>query len=74
MPPGRLGLEKIRPICEELPGWQQSLQGINSIDDLPAPARRYLERISQLTGVRLAMVGTGAAREATIMISNPFRD
>jgi adenylosuccinate synthase len=72
MPPGRLGLDKIRPVCEDLPGWHQSLQGARSMTDLPPQARRYLERISELTNVRLAMVGTGAAREATIMISNPF--
>jgi len=72
MPPGRIGLDKIRPICEELPGWHQSLQGARSLTDLPAEARRYLERISELTNVRLAMIGTGAAREATIMLSNPF--
>jgi adenylosuccinate synthase len=73
MPPGRIGLDKVRPICEELPGWHQGLQGIRSMADLPPPARRYLERISELTGVRLAMVGTGAAREAIIMLSNPFQ-
>jgi adenylosuccinate synthase len=72
MLPGRSGLEKIRPICEELPGWSQSLQGISSMDDLPGAARHYLDRISQLCGIPLAMVGTGASREATIMISNPF--
>jgi adenylosuccinate synthase len=72
MPPGRIGLDKLRPVCEELPGWEQSLQGIQSMDDLPAAARRYLERIGELTGVRLAIIGTGAAREATIMLSNPF--
>jgi adenylosuccinate synthase len=74
MPPGRIGLDKIRPVCEELSGWHQSLQGARSMGDLPIQARRYLERISELTGVRLAMVGTGAAREATIMLSNPFHD
>ena len=72
MPPGRVGLDKVRPVCEELPGWQQSLQGIRSLDDLPPAARRYLERIGELTGVPLAIIGTGAAREATIMLSNPF--
>ncbi len=72
MPPGRIGLDKIRPIYEDLPGWHQSLQGARSLNDLPPQARRYLERINELTGVRLAMVGTGAAREATIMLSNPF--
>ena len=72
MPPVRALLDKVRPICEELPGWHQSLQGVRSMSDLPAAPRRYLERISKVTGVPLAMVGTGAARDATIMIKNPF--
>ena len=72
MPPGRMGLDKIRPIYEDLPGWHQSLQGARALSDLPPEARRYLDRIAELTGVPLAMVGTGAAREATIMLSNPF--
>jgi adenylosuccinate synthase len=74
MPPGRIGLDKVRPIYEDLPGWHESLQGGRSLNDLPAPARRYLDRIADLTAVPLAMVGTGAAREATIMLSNPFLD
>ena len=72
MPPGRIALDKVRPIYEDLPGWHQSLQGARSLNDLPAPARRYLDRIAELTSVPLAMIGTGAAREATIMLSNPF--
>jgi adenylosuccinate synthase len=74
MPPGRTALERIRPVYEDFPGWQESPQGARSMNDLPPAARRYLERITQLTGVPLAMIGTGAAREATIMISNPFRE
>jgi adenylosuccinate synthase len=42
------------------------------MNDLPLPARRYLERIGELSGEPLAIIGTGAAREATIMIRNPF--
>jgi adenylosuccinate synthase len=72
MPPGRAALGKVRPVYEELPGWHQSLQGVQTMGELPAAARHYLERISKVTGVPLAIVGTGAAREATIMIKNPF--
>ena len=61
-----------RPIYEEMPGWSESLSGARALSDLPPNARRYLERISELAGVRLAMVGVGEAREATIVLSNPF--
>jgi adenylosuccinate synthase len=72
MPPGRGTLERARPVYEEMPGWRESLSGARALSDLPPNARRYLERIAELAGVRLAMVGVGAPREATIVLSNPF--
>jgi adenylosuccinate synthase len=72
MPPGRSALERARPVYEELPGWSESLSRARTLDDLPPNARRYLDRIAELAGVRLAMVGVGASREATIVLSNPF--
>jgi len=72
MPPGRATLERARPVYEEMPGWSESLSGARELSDLPPNARRYLERIAELAGVQLAMVGVGAPREATIVLSNPF--
>jgi adenylosuccinate synthase len=72
MPPGRATLQRVRPIYEEMPGWSESLSSARALDDLPPNARRYLDRIAELAGVRLAMVGVGAPREATIVLSNPF--
>jgi adenylosuccinate synthase len=72
MPPGRGALERARPVYEEMPGWSESLGGARTLSDLPPNARRYLDRVAELAGVRLAMVGVGAPRESTIVISNPF--
>jgi adenylosuccinate synthase len=72
IPPGRHLLEKVKPVYEEIPGWREDITRARSLAELPAAARRYLERISELSGVKLAMVGVGAAREATIVIENPF--
>ncbi|MGH7907787.1 MAG: adenylosuccinate synthase [Candidatus Binataceae bacterium] len=72
MPASRRLLERARPIYEEMPGWTEDISGARSIRDLPANARRYLERIAQLSGVKLAMVGVGASREAIIVLENPF--
>jgi len=72
MPPGRATLQRVRPMYEEIPGWSESLSSARALDDLPPHARRYLDRIAELAGVRLAMVGVGASREATIVLSNPF--
>ncbi len=72
MPPGRGMLERARPVYEEMSGWSESLGGARALSALPPNARRYLERVAELAGVRLAMVGVGAPREATIVLSNPF--
>jgi adenylosuccinate synthase len=72
MPPGRGALERVRPVYEEIPGWSERLNGARSLEDLPLNARRYLDRVAELAGVPLAMVGVGAAREATIVLKNPF--
>ncbi|MBF6568848.1 MAG: adenylosuccinate synthase [Candidatus Binataceae bacterium] len=72
MPPSCLALDKVRPLYEELPGWDENLGEARSLAELPENARRYLDRIAQLSGVKLAMVGVGAAREAIIILENPF--
>ncbi len=40
--------------------------------DLPESSQRYLKRVGELSGVRLAIVSLGASREATIVLENPF--
>jgi len=72
MPPGRGALARAKPIFEEMPGWMDDLSAARSMDDLPTNVRRYLERISALTRVKLAMAGVGASRDAAIVIENPF--
>jgi adenylosuccinate synthase len=72
MPAGRAALEKVRPLYEELPGWDQDISGVRSLADLPENARRYLDRIAELGGTKLSMVGVGAGREAIIVLENPF--
>ncbi len=74
MPGGRSALESVKPVYEEMPGWSGDLSAARELSELPNNARRYLERISSLCGgVRLAMVGVGASRDATIVSENPFR-
>jgi adenylosuccinate synthase len=73
LPPSRQLLGKVKPVYESLSGWQEDISAARSVGDLPENARRYLERLSELCGVRLAMVGVGPARDATIVLANPFQ-
>ena len=57
------------PVYEDLDGWEEDISGIRSMDDLPAAARRYVERVEELAGVPVTMVSVGPDREATFLPS-----
>ncbi|GBF11531.1 adenylosuccinate synthase [Tepidibacillus sp. HK-1] len=60
------------PVYEELPGWDEDITGVRSLNDLPVNARHYIERISQLTGIPIAIFSVGPNREQTNMIKGVF--
>lgn len=59
-------LRNVKPIYETLPGWQSDVTKVRNFTDLPAPARRYLDRISQLVGRPVEIVSVGPDREQTM--------
>jgi adenylosuccinate synthase len=61
------------PIYEVLPGWSETTAGLTNWEQLPAKARRYLERIEALVGTPIDMVSTGPDRVHTILLRHPFR-
>ncbi|MGQ9455732.1 MAG: adenylosuccinate synthase [Armatimonadota bacterium] len=61
-------LWKAVPIYEELPGWTEEIGDARVFDDLPASARRYVERISQLVGVPVCLLGVGPRRDQTVVL------
>ncbi len=66
-------LAEAQPVYEELPGWKESLSDLREYEELPANARRYVERVEQLVGVETIAVSVGADRAQTIVRKNPFR-
>ena len=63
-------IRKVKPIYETLPGWQEDITGVRSLDELPAAARDYLDRIGELIGVPVEMVSVGPDRAQTIPVLN----
>jgi adenylosuccinate synthase len=59
-------LRRVTPIYETLPGWQEEISNIRRVSDLPANARRYLERLSQLIGIPVEIISVGPDRKQTI--------
>jgi adenylosuccinate synthase len=72
VPAGAAGFEAARPVYEELPGWQQPLEGIQDLDALPPEALAYVARIEALLGVPISLVGTGPGRHDVIVRGPPF--
>jgi adenylosuccinate synthase len=59
-------LERCQPVYETLEGWNQNLGQARRLTDLPAAARRYVERISELIGLPASIISVGPDREQTI--------
>ncbi len=59
-------LDRVQPVYETMPGWKTDTSAAREIDDLPAAARAYLERIRDLTGVPLVFVSVGTRRDQII--------
>ena len=73
LPPyGAEAMARCRPIYEELPGWRENTAGVRKYDELPGNARAYLDRMSELSGLPIDIISTGAERDDTIILRHPF--
>jgi adenylosuccinate synthase len=59
-------LDEVVPRYEWLDGWQRPTGGARRLEDLPSAARRYLDRLQELTETRLAYVSVGTRRDQII--------
>ena len=59
-------LRRAKPIYETLPGWKADVTAIRKLADLPAGARKYLDRISELVGRPVEVVSVGPDRVQTM--------
>ncbi|MDQ0271940.1 adenylosuccinate synthase [Cytobacillus purgationiresistens] len=66
-------LADCKPVYEELPGWTEDITNCKSLDELPANARHYLERVAQLTGIPLSVFSVGPDRTQTNVVRSPWR-
>jgi adenylosuccinate synthase len=61
-------LRRAKAVYETLPGWKENITGVRQVDDLPANAQAYIERIGEIVGVPVEMVSVGPARDQTIFV------
>ena len=69
MPAEAEALGRVQPVYETHGGWQQSTGGARRLADLPSPARRYLDRLEELSGVPVRYVSVGTRRDQIIEVS-----
>ena len=61
-------LERCRPVCEELSGWDEPTASVTREEDLPKEALAYVRRIEELVGCNIQLISTGPERQETIPI------
>ncbi len=66
-------LKACEPIYEEVPGWECSTHGITKKEKLPKQALAYIERLETLLEIPIIIISTGADRDHTILLQNPFK-
>ena len=54
-----------------LSGWTESINHLTCYQDLPVNAQKYLQKISELVNVSIALISVGAKRAETIVVQ-PF--
>ncbi len=62
-------LVRCKPIYEEFPGWQSPISDARRYDELPAAARRYVERLEELISCPVHLISVGARREQVIEVA-----
>lgn len=67
VPAGAEALGAVQPVYEQCTGWEEDLSACRRFEDLPATCRAYVERVEQLVGVPITMLGVGPGREALIL-------
>jgi adenylosuccinate synthase len=67
-PGDAFALERCRPVYESLPGWRKDICGARRLADLPAAARRYVDRLAELLGRPATVLSVGPDRAQTVMV------
>lgn len=59
-------LAKCKPVYETLPGWKVDISAARRLAELPAAARRYIDRLCEVIGLPVGFVSVGPDRAQTI--------
>ena len=65
-------LAQVEPVYETFDGWKTDISNVRRYEYLPINAQRYLERMAEVTGIKLGIISVGANRNQTIVLENIF--
>lgn len=71
-PSSRKVLSECEPHYEEYPGWKEDISGAQKYEDLPDNAKKYLERLSEVSGVPVDIISIGPKRSQTIIMKEIY--
>jgi len=59
-------LSACRPVYETFPSWDSDISSCTSFEQLPAPARRFVNRVEEISGTEVCLISVGPGRNQTI--------
>lgn len=62
--------QDIKPVYQEVEGWNTSLDNIHSFEDLPLALKKYVSMIEKYVHVPINIISVGPDREQTILREN----
>jgi adenylosuccinate synthase len=67
MPMTQTDVHHAKPIYEYHDGWFEDISHCRKFDELPSNAQTYIERLEELCGAQVSVVGVGPGREENII-------
>lgn len=60
--------ERCKPIYIEVDGWKEDISNVKSFEELPNNAKAYINKIEEITGIKVSIISVGPDREQTIEV------
>ena len=61
-------LSAVKPVYEELDGWNEDISSCTSYKELPAKTKQYLDFISKHSGINIEIISVGPKRKQTFYV------
>ncbi|MFO1462404.1 MAG: adenylosuccinate synthase [bacterium] len=66
-------LQQVKPIYQEVKGWNEDLTEVTRWKQMPPAAKKYVEKVEKLLELPMTSVSVGPSRQQHIVLKNPFK-